>query len=140
MGEILEQIAIEAENGAERAKPLQPNQSDRGEKIDVRRKKIGAVTIYDVTEAELTILEKGSEASVWLNFFIGAISIAISLLVALLTVDWGDEISITQVVFICVTVIMFLASLVCFVFWRRGLGQHKTTIKTIRERTQQEIC
>ena len=138
MEEELAQVAIEAENGAERSKHVTPHQSDQGEKIDVRRRKIGSVTIYDVTEAELTILEKGTEASIWLNFFIGAISVAISFLVALLTVDWGNSISLTQVVFLCLTIIMFLASIVCFVFWRNAKGQHAATIKTIKERTLQE--
>ena len=65
------QAPIEAENGSERIKRDLPHQGEQGEKIDVKRRKIGAVTIYDVTEAELTILEKGTEASVWLNFLIG---------------------------------------------------------------------
>lgn len=138
MEEELAQVAIEAENGAERAKHVTPHQSDQGEKIDVRRRKIGSVTIYDVTEAELTILEKGTEASVWLNFFIGTISVAASFLVSLLTVDWGKDITLTQVVFICLTIIMFLAAIVCFVFWRNAKGQHAATIKTIKERTIQE--
>ena len=138
MEEELAQVAIEAENGTERAKHVTPHQSDQGEKIDVRRRKIGSVTIYDVTEAELTILEKGTDASIWLNFFIGTISVAASFLVSLLTVDWGKNITLTQVVFICLTIIMFLASIVCFVFWRNSKGQHAATIKTIKERTIQE--
>ena len=140
MVEDLDIIAIEAENGSERGKSLQIHQNERGEKIEVRRKKIDAVIIYDVTEAELTLLEKGSETSVWLNFLIGSISIAVSFLVSLLNVDLGNTISITQIVFICVTIIMFIAAVVCFVFWRRGQGQHKVTIKAIRERTLQENC
>ena len=140
MADEITQVAIEAENGAERAKTNTPHQSEQGEKIDVRRKKIGAVTIYDVTEAELTILEKGTDASIWLNFFIGTTSIAASFLAALLTVDWGEKVSLTEVTFICVTIIMFLAAIICFVFWRNTKGQHEATIKTIKERTIQENC
>ncbi len=138
MPENLTNVAIEAENGAERAKNNTPNQSDQGEKIDVRRRKLGAVTIYDVTEAELTILERGTEASIWLNFFIGTVSIAVSFLVSLLTVDWEAKDFLTRVVFICVTIIMFLAAIACFVFWRNAKGQHATTINSIRKRTIQE--
>lgn len=138
-GEIVN-TAIEAENGIERGKPMQSHQSDNGEKIDVRRRKIGSVTIYDVTETELAILENGTDTSVWLNFLIGTGGIAVSFLISLLTVEWGEAISITRIVFICVTIIMFLASIVCFVFWRRGRGQHKATINTIKQRTLQENC
>lgn len=140
MGDEITQVAIEAENGTERAKKNTPHQSDQGEKIDVRRKKLGAVTIYDVTESELIILEKGTDASIWLNFFIGTISIAASFLAALLTVEWGVKVSLTQIIFICVTIIMFLAAVICFVFWRTTKGQHEATIKTIRERTIQDNC
>lgn len=134
------QAASEAENGNERAKAIAPHQNEQGEKIEVRRRKIGSVTIFDVTETELIILEKGSDASVWLNFFIATISIGASFLVSLLTAEWSGVLSLTQVVFICLTIIMFLAAVVCFVFWRRGRGQHKETIKSIRERTIQEDC
>ena len=140
MAEKINQIAIEAEQGAERTKNSSPNQNDQGEKIDVRRRKIGAVTIYDVTESELTILEKGTDASIWLNFFICTLSIAASFFAAILTVDWGVKVTFTQVVFICVTIIMFLAAVICFVFWRNTKGQHEATIKTIKERTIQENC
>ena len=138
MAEDLNKVAIEAENGAERAKGPEIHQAEQGEKIPVQRRKLDSVTIYDVTEAELTILEKGTDASVWLNFFIGTTSIAVSFLVSLLTVEWGSNVSLTQIVFICVTVIMFLAAVVCCVFWRVGRGQHVATIKTIRERTIQD--
>ena len=140
MPEEMYHAPIEAENGAERGAIVHPNQEESGEKIDVRRRKISAVTIYDVTESELTILEKGTEASVWLNFFIGSISIAVSFLVALLTVDWGSSITITHIVFICITIIMFLSSIICFVFWKKGKGEHTMTVKTIRERTLKDNC
>lgn len=135
------QASIEAESGSERIKRDFPHQGEQGEKIDVKRRKLGAVTIYDVTESELTILEKGTDASVWLNFFIGSISIAVSFLVALLTVKWDTAtVSLTQIIFICITIIMFLSAIACFVFWRRGKGQHQETIKMIKERTLQENC
>lgn len=140
MGDEITQVAIEAENGAERAKRYTPHQSDQGEKIEVRRRKIGSVTIYDVTESELIILEKGTDASIWLNFFIATLSIGTSFFVSILTVDWGEEMSLTQIVFICVTIIMFLCAIICLAFWKNTKGQHEATIKTIRERTIQDNC
>lgn len=133
-------VANEAENGKERVSSFNTQQGEQGEKISVHRRKIGSVTIFDVTETELTILEKGTDASVWLNFFIATLSIGASFLVSLFTAEWGEGVSFTKVVFVCVTIIMFLATVVCFVFWKRGRGQHKETIKTIRERSFQEEC
>lgn len=140
MAEDKTHAAIEAENGKERGVPQSQNQGYQGEKIDVHRRKIYSVTIYDVTESELSILEKGTDASVWLNFLIGSFSVAVSFLISLLTAKWGEGFSITQLVFICVTIIMFVVAAICVVFWIRGRGEHKTTIKTIKERTIQENC
>ena len=88
--EVVREI-IEAENGVERVKTQSQNEAANGEKIPVKRGKLNSVTIYDVTENELVILEKGSDVSVWLNFLIFSISVAVSFLVSLLTVDWNDN-------------------------------------------------
>ena len=140
MAEDNKLIAIEAENGKERGVSQSQNQGDQGEKIDVHRRKLISVTIYDVTESELLILEKGTDASIWLNFLIGSFSVAVSFLVSLLTAKWEDGFSVTQVVFICVTIIMFVVSVICTVFWIRGRGAHKTTINAIKERKAQDNC
>lgn len=133
----INKMANEAENGTENVIVLSSQQSDQGEKISVHRRKIGSVTIFDVTETELTILEKGTDASVWLNFFIATLSIGVSFFVSLLTAEWSNSISLTRIIFICITVIMFLAAIICFVFWKREQGQHKETIMKIRERSIQ---
>lgn len=51
----------------------------------VRRARIERLDIYEISETELQILERGSPDSILLNFAIFLVSIAVSFLVALLT-------------------------------------------------------
>lgn len=135
-GETLNQVN-EAQNGVEVARLSNPNESNNeGEKISVERGRLDTLMIYDVMESELVLLEKTSDASVWLNFFIGTITTALSFLISLLTVDW-EKIESLKIIFICVVVIMGLASLICFVFWIRGRGERNKTITTIRNRRKE---
>jgi len=51
----------------------------------VRRARIGWLTIYDVSESELQLLERGSPQSPLLNLATAMLSAALGILVALLT-------------------------------------------------------
>ena len=99
----------------------------------MERGRLESLVIYDVTESELTLLEKTTDASVWLNFFIGTLSTALSFLISLLTINW-EKSEMLKIIFICVVIIMGLASLICCVFWIRGRGERNKTINTIRNR------
>lgn len=124
----------EAQNGIEASNVPNPNESNnQGEKILVERGRLDSPMVYDVMESELALLEKTSDASVWLNFFIGTVSVAISFLISLLTVNWGSQ-QILKIIFICVVIIMGLASLICLVFWLRRRCERNETITTIRNR------
>ena len=98
-GETLNQVN-EAQNGVEAARVNNPHESNnQGEKISVERGRLDSLMIYDVMESELVLLEKTSDASVWLNFFIGTITTALSFLISLLTVDW-EKIETLKIIFI----------------------------------------
>lgn len=125
---------VEAQDGKESAKSQNPNEySGQGEKIEVERFRLYSVMIYDVTETELNLLEKGTDSSVWLNFFIGTLSVAISFIISLLTVSWENN-DLLKIIFVCVSIIMGFAALLCFVFWLKGRGERNATIKIIRSR------
>ena len=66
------------------------------EKVSVKRGKIKEFTTYEVPDYELVLLERGSDASLWLNFGVALLSIFFSLLAALLTLDTESK----QTVFI----------------------------------------
>lgn len=127
-------IPVEAQNGVESTKSQNSAGSNgQGEKIDVERIRLDSLMIYDVTETELNLLEKGTDSSIWLSFFIGTLSVAISFIISLLTVSWENNDTL-KIIFICVSVIMGLAALLCLAFWLKGRGERNATIKTIRNR------
>ena len=134
MVENINNQSVEAQNGIEVAKETTSQELIiQGEKINVERGRLESLVIYDVTESELTLLEKTTDASVWLNFFIGTLSTALSFLISLLTINW-EKSEMLKIIFICVVIIMGLASLICCVFWIRGRGERNKTINTIRNR------
>lgn len=138
-GEVNREV-IEAENGVERIQVFSPHESESGEKIKIIRGKLDSLTVYDVTENELIVLERGSDATIWFNFFIGTISIAVTMLVSLFTANWDGR-EIAFIVFICVSILFAVIATICFVFWFKERGQHKTTIDAIRKRrSSSDIC
>ncbi len=55
--------------------------------IRVIRGKVDSLSIYEITDQELDILEKGSPDSIYLNFSIFLLSIGLSFLLSLLTLN-----------------------------------------------------
>ena len=59
-----------------------------GEKeVKIVRGRVDSLSLYEITDHELNILEKGSPSSIYLNFSIFLISVGLSFLIALLTVN-----------------------------------------------------
>lgn len=53
--------------------------------LPIRRAPLQRLTIYEVEESELAILERGSPDTVFLNIAVALLSVSVSLSVALLT-------------------------------------------------------
>jgi len=88
------------------------NQNKSNFEPAIRRARIKNLTIYDVSEAELNILEKGTPDSIYLNFSIFLFSIAITFTVALITATPKWE--IVQTIFIILLVIGYFGGLLLF--------------------------
>ena len=121
----IEQMRTTVESPA--TQPAEGSSSDT-EKMDVKRGRIGQFKLYEVAEYELLLIEKGSDASVWLNFGISGVSIFFSILAALLTLDTSASPN-AYVVFVVTTVCSFIASIVCIVVWCRTKGTGDNIIK-----------
>ena len=103
------------------------------EKVSVKRGKIKEFTTYEVSDYELVLLERGSDASLWLNFGVALLSIFFSLLAALLTLDSESK----QTVFIVLTIITAVCGVVgfiCLMFWWKNRSSQKDIIRKIRKR------
>jgi len=103
--------------------------------VEIRRGAFARLTIYEVEESELEILSRGSPDSLYLNFAIFLISIALSFLVTLLTSEVSSRVF---TVFVCVTVIGFLLGIFLLILWFRNRKSVSVLVQKIRDRLPPE--
>ena len=102
----------------------------------IHRVRLDKLTIFEITEAELEALERGSPESLFLNLAAAAISSAISFSIALST----TEIQSIKVycVFVILTVVGYLAGVTFGLLWWRSHRSLKTVAREIRRRQTPE--
>jgi len=108
-----------------------------GEIVKVKRARYDSLELFDVSENELTIIERGSPSSTYLNFAIFLLSIAISFLTTLLTVDLKENQTLFTV-FTVICVLGFMVGLFLIIIWHRSKNEFDEVLKKIRDRMQQE--
>ena len=102
----------------------------------IERVRLGKLTIFEITEAELDDLERGSPESLFLNLCVAAVSIASSFLIALLTTT-VDDIK-TYCVLVIIVAIGFVASATFGLLWWRLRRSLKKVAREIRGRRPPE--
>ena len=102
------------------------------DQIHVRRGKVDSLSLYEVTDYELAILERGSPQSILLDFSISLLSIAISFLFSLLTTEIADE--RIFVVFVVVEVISFFLGVILLILWSRSRKTSSEIVNKIKGR------
>lgn len=108
------------------------NNSSGENEVKIIRGKIGSVSLYEITDNELSLLEKGSPSSIYLNFAIFLFSIGISFLITLLTTSI-EEIKIFTS-FLVFTIIGVLGGTFLFFIWFRMKGEVSEVISKIQGR------
>ena len=98
----------------------------------IRRARVEQLTIYEIEESELQIFEHGPTDSVFLNIAIAFLSIAVALLVALLTTSTGSQ--LVQTFFVVGVVVGFAGGSVLILLWWRRRISVTTCARRIRER------
>lgn len=99
---------------------------------EIRRAPIGRLTIYEISESELEVIERGSPDSLFLTFSIFLLSVAISFSVTLATTTIPSN--RTFQVFVIVTVIGYLGGVILIALWLRHRKSTKAITQTIRKR------
>lgn len=102
----------------------------------IRRARLGQLTIYELSENELEVLEKGSPSSTILNFSIFLLSIAISFLVSLLTTTITDN--RVYVTFLVITIIGFILGILFLIVWFQKYRSSTNIANQIRNRLPPE--
>lgn len=109
-----------------------------GEKpLVVRRGRVDCVDLYEVKENELELLEKGSPATLQLNFSIFLFSMAFACIVALSTTTFKWE--IVKSIFTFVSVIGVLMGSYLFISWWRTRTSIASVVAQIKNRITEDI-
>ena len=108
------------------------NDSEDTNKVEVIRGRYDSLKLYEITENELTELERGSPISIYLNFSIFLISTGLSFLINLILID------ITSIklfsIFTIITGLCLIIGLFLMVLWVKNKKLMKNNIKRIKSR------
>ena len=115
-------------------KPANEKQSD--EKVHIKRGRVDSLAIYEISDSELTTIERGSTNSIYLNFAIFLLSIAISFFISLLTTNFENK-QVVMIVFIVLTVVGFLGGGFLLILWYKMKDEFRITIQKIKERMKE---
>ena len=111
---------------------MSSNQNDGAVSLRIIRGPLDSLSLYEITDYELSVLEEGSPSSTFLNFAIFFFSIGASFLTTLMTVEISPGSVFT--VFVVLAVIGIAASAVLFVLWHRTRSKVKELIMRIKAR------
>lgn len=103
----------------------------------VRRGRVDSVDLYEVKENELELLEKGSPATLQLNFAIFLFSIAITAIIALATTNFKWP--IVETIFTFVGVVGILMGTYLMISWWRTRTSIAEVIVMIKSRITEEL-
>lgn len=103
---------------------------------EIRRGRLGRLTIYEVSESELEILAKGSPSSIYLNFAIFLFTIFISFFTALLTTTI-DSIKVF-VVFVLIAALGVIGGAILIAVWVINRRSASDIINKIKKRLPPE--
>lgn len=109
---------------------------NQSEVIRVRRARVDSITVYDVTEQELTQLEQGGGGGLYLNLCLALVSVAVSFLIAVTTTSIISNRQFT--IFVVVTAIGFLGAIVFGVLWYRCHESVAAVVSAIKGRMPQD--
>ncbi|MDP1803380.1 MAG: hypothetical protein Q8L81_18600 [Bacteroidota bacterium] len=102
--------------------------------VSIRRGRVESVDLFEVKEHELEILENGGSDSIYLNFSIFLISIALSAIFSLCTSTFS--LPIYQTLFLIIAVVGMLGGIFLLILWLKQRKSTKSVVKIIRGRIQ----
>ncbi|WP_179696552.1 hypothetical protein [Methylobacterium sp.] len=102
----------------------------------IRRARFGQLVIYEISDTELQLIERGSPDSVFLTFGIFLISIGVSFLVTLLSTAIESIRIFTT--FVVVSTIGMVTGLILLGLWWWYRKSRSDLFRTIRERLPQD--
>ena len=102
----------------------------------IRRARLQRLTIYDVEESELRILERGWVGSTYINISVALLSLAIGLTATLSTATFPSD--RVWMLFLVVTVVGYIVGTTLLVIWWRNRRSISDCVREIRARLPTE--
>ena len=109
--------------------------TDESTPLRVRRGRVASVDLYEVKDNELDLLEKGSPASIQLNFAIFLISIAFTSIATLCTATFPPS-NIARTIFIVIAIIGILLGVYLLIIWWNTKKSISAIVNDIRSRME----
>ena len=124
-------------NGYRNIFEMNSEQENTGEtSIRVRRGKVDSLSVYEITDYELSQILQGSPNTLYLNLSIFFLSIFSSFFISLLTTSISSDRLYT--VFVVVTVVSMIAGSVLGVLWWKARNQLDDLVTKIKARIPSE--
>lgn len=98
----------------------------------IKRGSLTSLSIYEVTDYELDILESGGPSSLYLNFSIFLISIGVSFFITLMTTEIPKE--KTYNFFLVSTILSLIIGVILLIIWRKSHASTTNLCVKIRGR------
>jgi hypothetical protein len=103
---------------------------------EIRRACIDTLTIYEVSDSELKLLEQGSPDSILLNFSVFLLSTAISFTITLFSTTIQPD--RTYMCFVLSTIVGYVVGFLLLLLWWRNRKSVSKTVDVIRKRLPPE--
>jgi len=109
-----------------------------GEKpLIIRIGKVDSIDLYQIKDSELDILESGGSNTIFLNFSIFLISIALSAIIAISTTT-KYKYEIMETIFVVVAIVGLLGGFLLFLLWWKSKAEISKLVCKIRDRIPPE--
>ncbi|MBN2424519.1 MAG: hypothetical protein JXB44_05810 [Calditrichaceae bacterium] len=111
---------------------MSQNQNEGFIQPRIIRGQVDSLSLFEITDYELEILEQGTPNSLYLNFAVFFISMAVSFLTSLMTIEISD-IRIF-IIFTLLTIVGFSIGVILLILWYRGRTKISNVIDKIKAR------
>jgi hypothetical protein len=102
----------------------------------IRRARLDNLTIYEISEGELEIIERGSPDSIYLTISVALLTLAASFLGSLVLTDIKSNALLFS--FIAIVVVGFVVGGILLLLWKRSSSSVAVCVAAIRRRLPPE--
>jgi len=102
----------------------------------IKRGRFDSLNLYEVTEDELNIIERGSPSSIYLNFSVFLVTMAISFLISLLTTKIDSIYTFSIFTILCS--VGFFLGIFFAIMWHRNRSESTDVCNKIKSRLKNE--